>query len=64
MTVLMAFECVSYYMQFVDRCLPMFCDGGPLKVPVHQVYPLDQAGQAHATMRTNKNIGKLILEIL
>ena len=34
-----------------------------MKVPIHQVFPLDQASQAHAIMRGNKNIGKLILEI-
>ena len=49
--------------QFAGRCLPLFGDGGPLTVPIHHVYPLDQASQAHSTMRENKNIGKLILEI-
>jgi tumor protein p53-inducible protein 3 len=49
--------------EFAGQCVTLFGDGGPLRVPVHQVYPLDQASQAHSTMRTNKNIGKLILEI-
>jgi tumor protein p53-inducible protein 3 len=49
--------------EFAGRCLPLFGDGGLLTVPIHHVYPLDQVSQAHSTMRENKNIGKLILEI-
>lgn len=30
---------------------------------IHQVYPLDQASQAQETMRANKHLGKLVLEL-
>ena len=49
--------------QFAGHSLPLFGEGGLLRVPIHQIYPLDQASLAHSTMRENKNIGKLILEI-
>ena len=52
-----------HVLQFTGRCLPLFGGDGSLRVPVHQVYPLDQANEAHNTMRTNRNIGKLIIEI-
>lgn len=54
---------IAFLPQFAGRCLPLFGDGGELRVPIHQVYPLDQVSQAHTTMRENKNIGKIILEI-
>ena len=34
-----------------------------MKVPVDTVFPLEDAGKAHAMMRENKNIGKIIISL-
>jgi NADPH2:quinone reductase len=36
-------------------------ESGRIKPVIHQVYPAEQAAQAHALMETNQHIGKLVL---
>jgi NADPH2:quinone reductase len=36
-------------------------EGGRVKPVIHQVFPAEQAAQAHALMESNRHIGKLVL---
>lgn len=38
-------------------------DGDALKPVIHAVYDLERAGEAHASMRRNENIGKIVLSV-
>ncbi len=42
--------------------LPLFRDNR-LKPVIDSIYPLSQAGEAHARMEANKNIGKIVLKV-
>jgi NADPH2:quinone reductase len=44
-----------------ERVWP-WLESGRIKPVIHQVFPADQAAQAHALMETNAHIGKLVLE--
>lgn len=48
--------------QFLHAVESSFTSGA-VKVPVDQEFPLEQAEMAHARMRQNKNIGKIILTL-
>lgn len=39
-------------------------ESGKVKPVIHQVFPLDQASEAHALMETNAHIGKIVLQVL
>ena len=37
-------------------------ESGKVKPVIHQIFPADQAAQAHALMESNQHIGKLVLQ--
>ena len=47
-------------LQFSEHALSLFSSGS-LKVPVDSVFSAEDASQAHARMRDNKNIGKIVI---
>ena len=47
---------------FREWALPLF-EAGDLKPNVWQVMPFDQVAEAHATMRDNRNAGKIVLRV-
>jgi tumor protein p53-inducible protein 3 len=47
---------------FREWALPLF-EAGDLKPNVWQVIPFDQVAEAHATMRDNRNAGKIVLQV-
>src|SRR6185369_12001556 len=44
-----------------DKVWP-WLESGKVKPVIHQVFPAEQAAQAHALMETNQHIGKLVLQ--
>jgi NADPH2:quinone reductase len=44
-----------------DKVWP-WIESGKVKPVIHQVFPAEQAAQAHALMETNQHIGKLVLQ--
>ncbi|WP_280150632.1 NAD(P)H-quinone oxidoreductase [Piscinibacter sp. XHJ-5] len=44
-----------------DKVWP-WIESGKVKPVIHQVFPADQAAQAHALMESNQHIGKLVLQ--
>ena len=44
-----------------DKAWP-WLESGKVKPVIHQVFPAEQAAQAHALMETNQHIGKLVLQ--
>ena len=49
-------------LQFSSRANPSFSNGS-MVVPVDSEFPLEEAEKAHARMKENKNIGKIILTL-
>lgn len=50
---------------FTEQILPHFSTGNPQSLlPVLDgVYPINEIQEAHAYMETNKNVGKIVLEL-
>ena len=50
---------------FTEQILPHFSTGNPQRLlPVlDRVYPITEIQEAHAYMETNKNVGKIVLEL-
>ncbi len=49
--------------EFRQRVWPLF-ETGELKPVIHQVFPIQNANEAHELLRSNTTIGKLILNII
>ncbi len=49
--------------EFRRRVWPLF-ETGQLKPIIHQVFPIQDANQAHSLLRSNTTIGKLVLNII
>ena len=47
---------------FADRFWPML-EAGRLQPVIDTVFPIEEARAAHAYVRQNRNIGKVILEV-
>jgi putative PIG3 family NAD(P)H quinone oxidoreductase len=45
-----------------DRVWPLL-EAGKVKVVIHQVFPLDQAGNAHRKMEQGQHLGKILLQV-
>lgn len=45
------------------RIWPML-ESGAIKPVIHQIFPLEQASQAHALMETSAHVGKIMLKVL
>ncbi|MES2069359.1 MAG: NAD(P)H-quinone oxidoreductase [Pseudomonadota bacterium] len=48
--------------QLQARVWPLLA-AGKIKPVIHQVFPLEQAGQAHALMESSSHIGKIMLQV-
>jgi NADPH:quinone reductase-like Zn-dependent oxidoreductase len=55
-------EKIAITHQFQKRWLPLLVAGAIYPV-IDSSFPLELAGQAHAYMEQNNNVGKIILEI-
>jgi tumor protein p53-inducible protein 3 len=55
-------EKVDLVRRFTERCLPLFA-AGRLRPVVDRVVPVTAAEAAHAYVKANRNIGKVILEM-
>jgi putative PIG3 family NAD(P)H quinone oxidoreductase len=55
-------EKATLTQEFAKRCLPLFANGTLVPV-VDRVFPLEEAGAAHAYMETNANFGKIVLRV-
>ena len=47
--------------EFCGQCLPALASG-ELKVPVDQVYSIDEVDKAHQQLQTNNSRGKIIID--
>lgn len=48
--------------QLREHAWPLFAQG-KIKPVIHQVFPLDQAAQAHALMESSTHVGKIVLQV-
>jgi len=48
--------------EIVDKVMPLLSNG-QVKLIVDSVFPLAEAGKAHQHMKTNQNIGKIVLSV-
>jgi NADPH2:quinone reductase len=48
--------------QLRTRVWPLI-EAGKIKPVIHQVFPLEQAAQAHALMETSTHVGKIVLQV-
>jgi NADPH:quinone reductase-like Zn-dependent oxidoreductase len=55
-------EKINITCQFVERFRPML-EEGRLEPIIDSVFPIEEAQAAHAHVRQNRNIGKVILEV-
>jgi putative PIG3 family NAD(P)H quinone oxidoreductase len=55
-------EKIAITQQFKERFWPML-EGGKLQPVIDTVFPIEEATAAHAYVRENRNIGKVILEV-
>lgn len=55
-------EKVDLVRRFTERCLPLLA-AGRLRPVVDRVFPITAAAAAHAYVKENRNIGKVILEM-
>jgi NADPH2:quinone reductase len=55
-------EKIRIVRQFEDRFWPLLADGRLVPI-IDRVFPITEAEAAHAYVRDNRNIGKVILEI-
>jgi len=55
-------EKATLIQAFNNRVVPLFADE-TIRPIIDRVFPLDQAGAAHAYMETNANFGKIVLKI-
>lgn len=55
-------EKIAIIGQFVERFWPML-EEGRLQPVIDKVFPIEEAQAAHAYVRQNRNIGKVILEV-
>ena len=55
-------EKATLVQAFNNRVMPLFADE-TIRPIVDRVFPLDQAGDAHAYMETNANFGKIVLKV-
>ncbi|MBA5604639.1 NAD(P)H-quinone oxidoreductase [Duganella sp. FT3S] len=49
--------------QLKQRVWPMF-EAGKIKPVIYQVFPLDQAAEAHALMERSTHVGKIMLQVI
>jgi NADPH:quinone reductase-like Zn-dependent oxidoreductase len=55
-------EKIAITRQFKERFWPML-EGGKIQPVIDTVFPIEEAQAAHAYVRKNRNIGKVILEV-
>jgi putative PIG3 family NAD(P)H quinone oxidoreductase len=55
-------EKATLIQSFIQRIMPLFADE-TIRPVVDRVFPLEQAGDAHALMESNANFGKIVLKI-
>jgi NADPH:quinone reductase-like Zn-dependent oxidoreductase len=53
-------EKIAITQTFQERVLPLF-ESRQIQPVIDSVYPLAEAGQAHAHVAANKNFGKVVL---
>jgi NADPH2:quinone reductase len=45
-----------------ERVWPLI-EAGKIRPVIHQVFPLEQAAQAHALMESSTHVGKIMLDV-
>jgi NADPH2:quinone reductase len=45
-----------------ERVWPLI-EAGKIRPVIHQVFPLEQAAQAHALMESSAHVGKIMLDV-